>query len=67
MLIGGKKLHEEIRKYPILYNKSCKGYMVKNANCCFSAKRYHETKLSILFYVVLFQFFVVFFENKSTQ
>ena len=34
--------HKEVRKYPILYGKSCKCYMMKDANNL-SVKRCYET------------------------
>ena len=52
-LLEEGKPFKEVRKYPILFDKSCRGYMEKDANCL-SAKKCHEPKIVFSFYVVLF-------------
>ena len=67
--IGGKKLQEEVKKYPILccVDKCCKGCMVKNTNC-FSAKRYHETNIVFSFLRRSFKVLCCFiFRKKSIK
>lgn len=54
-----------MRKYPVLYEKSHKGYMEIGANCL-SAKKNQEPKIVFSIYVVLSQFFVVFFFKNIT-
>ena len=62
-LLGEEKLHEERKKYLILYDKNYKGYMAKVVNWL-CAKKYHETSIVFSFYVTLFKFSVDFFLEK---
>ena len=61
-LIEKKNLHEEARKYPILYDKSLKGYIWLYGSLC---RKVSQNQHCLLPSSCFFQFFVVFPPKKT--